>query len=98
MKRKDSAAEPMLFEDAVALFRERGFTVEPGPLQDEITLIACANPRQGYTVVKAEMLRDLAQEIFFQSAVNFIRPAETPCGCSTVALNGKHVVTIIYKN
>ncbi len=51
------------FEDAVAVFRERGFTVEPGPGENEVSIMVNNSSGQGYCVITAEMLRNMAQEI-----------------------------------
>ncbi len=48
------------FEDAVKLFREWGFQVEPGPRADEITLISEGPDYRNYSVYPAGLLPQIA--------------------------------------
>lgn len=48
------------FEDAVKLFKQWGFVVEPGPLFDEVSLIIDEPDHRTYCVYKAEILPQIA--------------------------------------
>jgi hypothetical protein len=48
------------FEEAVCLFKEWGFVVEPGPRAGEVTLVIDAPDHRHYTVYDAEMLSGIA--------------------------------------
>jgi hypothetical protein len=53
-------SSPLSFEEAVRLFQEWGFRVEPGPLPEEVTLIIDAPDHRNYSVYPAVMLPDIA--------------------------------------
>lgn len=48
------------FEDAVRLFKEWGFQVEPGPRPGEVTLVVNGGDFRNYSVYRAEMLPQIA--------------------------------------
>jgi hypothetical protein len=48
------------FEEAVCLFKEWGFEVEPGPRAGEVTLVIDAPDHRHYTVYDAGMLPQIA--------------------------------------
>jgi hypothetical protein len=49
------------FEDAVRLFKEWGFQVDPGPNPEEVTLILQEDNYQTYAVHPAKMLPEMAE-------------------------------------
>jgi hypothetical protein len=51
---------PLSFEEAVRLFKEWGFRVEPGPQPDEVTLIIDAPDHRDYSVHPAALLPEIA--------------------------------------
>lgn len=50
----------LTFEDAVKLFKQWGFQVEPGPRPEEVTLIIEAPDHRTFAVHPADMLTQLA--------------------------------------
>ena len=52
--------ESLSFEDAVKLFKQWGFQVEPGPRPEEVTLILEGPDYRTYTVYEARMLPQIA--------------------------------------
>jgi hypothetical protein len=57
----DSAAfNSLSLEDAVQLFKQWGFQVEPGPRPEEVTLIIDAPDHRTYSVHPASMLPHMA--------------------------------------
>jgi hypothetical protein len=52
--------ESLSFEDAVKLFKQWGFQVEPGPRPEEVTLILEGPDYRTYTVYEACMLPQIA--------------------------------------
>jgi hypothetical protein len=52
--------KPLSFEDAVKLFQQWGFQVEPGPRPEEVTLILEGPDYRTYSVYEARMLPQIA--------------------------------------
>ncbi len=52
--------KPLSFEDAVKLFKQWGFVVEPGPRPEEVTLILEGPDYRTYSVYEAHMLPQIA--------------------------------------
>ena len=59
MLKELSLKEPS-FEDAVKLFKEWGFEVEPGPRPEQVTLILEGPDYRTYSVYEAHMLPQIA--------------------------------------
>jgi hypothetical protein len=57
---KASMLKPLSFEDAVRLFKQWGFQVEPGPRPEEVTLILEGPGHRTYAVYEASMLPQIA--------------------------------------
>jgi len=57
---KASVLKPLSFEDAVRLFKQWGFQVEPGPRPEEVTLILEGPGHRTYAVYEASMLPQIA--------------------------------------
>jgi len=57
---KASVLKPLSFEDAVGLFKQWGFQVEPGPRPEEVTLILEGPGHRTYAVYEASMLPQIA--------------------------------------
>jgi hypothetical protein len=57
---KASMLKPLSFEDAVRLFKQWGFQVEPGPRPEEVTLILEGPSHRTYAVYEASMLPQIA--------------------------------------
>ena len=55
-----ASAEPLSFEQAVALFKSWGFVVEPGPQPGEVSLIIQSPDHQNTSVYPAAMLPQIA--------------------------------------
>jgi hypothetical protein len=69
---KASMLKPLSFEDAVRLFKQWGFQVEPGPRPEEVTLILEGPGHRTYAVYEASMLPQIAtvaQHIRWQNGV-----------------------------
>jgi hypothetical protein len=60
---QDALLETLSFEDAVRLFKEWGFRVEPGPLPGEVTLIVEGIAHRTYCVYEADTLPQVAAVI-----------------------------------
>lgn len=61
MKRSNCPSfKSLTFEDAVKLFKQWGFQVEPGPRPEEVTLIIQAPDHKTFCVYPADMLTQLA--------------------------------------
>jgi hypothetical protein len=52
--------KPLSFEDAVRLFKQWGFQVEPGPRPEGVTLILEGPGHRTYAVYEASMLPQIA--------------------------------------
>jgi hypothetical protein len=52
--------QPLSFEEAVRLFQNWGFRVEPGPQPEEVTLIIDAPDHRNYSVHPAALLPQIA--------------------------------------
>ncbi len=57
---KASLFRSLSFENAVTVFKARGFRVEPGPTPEEVTLILDAQDHRTYCVYPARVLTELA--------------------------------------
>jgi len=55
--------ETLSFEEAVRLFKEWGFLVEPGPWPEEVTLVTEGPAHRSYHVYRAAELPELAATI-----------------------------------
>lgn len=70
--------DSLSFEDAVRLFKEWGFVVEPGPMPEEVTLIIDAPDHRTYCVYEAQMLPQIAAaalRVRLKTGRLFARPA-----------------------
>jgi hypothetical protein len=83
---QDVLLETLSFEDAVRLFKEWGFQVEPGPLPGEVTLIVEGIAHRTYCVYEADMLPQVAAVILSvrrrpgaTPALDGRRNGKTPC-------------------
>jgi hypothetical protein len=62
--------EKLSFEEAVQLFKEWGFLVQPGPRTEEVTLILEGPTHRSYYVCEPEQLAEMAVAILRQRLSN----------------------------